>query len=56
MAVFSEGKHVLTCNGIILWDGITKPERDEKKGTMKYSIKVAIPEMAPEKVSLNSLQ
>lgn len=54
MAVFSEGKHVLSCTGVIIWDGITKPERQED-GSFKYSVKVAIPEMAPEKGELEQL-
>lgn len=54
MAVYNEGKHVLTCNGIVLWDGVTKPEKQDD-GSFKYSVKVAIPDMAPEKAELEQL-
>ena len=54
MAIYNEGKHVLTCNGIIIWDGITKPEKQDD-GSFKYSLKVAIPQMAPEKAELEQL-
>ena len=52
--VHNEGKHVLSCTGIIIWDGVTKPERQEDN-SFKYSVKVAIPEMSPEKTELEQL-
>ena len=42
MSVTPEG-HVITCVATALWDGITKPDKNEKDGTPIYSLKVALP-------------
>jgi len=50
----NEGKNVELCPGIILWDGITRPDTDPK-GTVVHTLKVAIPENAPERQELENL-
>jgi hypothetical protein len=54
MAYFDQD-HVITCPGIILWDGISTPNIDEKDGSLTHSLKIAIPENAPEKVELEQI-
>jgi len=55
MSIINEGKNVITCPGIILWDGITQPDTDEKTGAVSHNLKIAIPETAPEKAELEQL-
>ena len=54
MAQF-DPQHIITCPGIILWDGISTPNIDEKDGAVSHSLKIAIPENAPEKMELEQL-
>ncbi len=51
MSIF-KNNHVITCAGIILWDGITKPEIDEKDGSLTHNLRIAIPTNAPELAEL----
>jgi hypothetical protein len=54
MAQF-DPQHIITCPGIILWDGISTPNIDEKDGAVSHSLKIAIPENAPERAELEQL-
>jgi len=53
MAFYNENT-VLTSNGIILWNGITNPERKEDN-LLSYSVKIAIPANSVEKTELEQL-
>ena len=52
---FYDEKHVTTCDGIVLWNGITEPETDPQTGVVSHSVKIAIPANAPEKGELEQL-
>jgi hypothetical protein len=54
MAIIDE-KNVVTCDGIILWDGITNPEKKEDGSGVKHSLKIAIPANALEKTELEQI-
>src|SRR6185369_1999130 len=50
-------RHVI-CRGVILWDGITRPEqKDDGKGGKKtqYSIKIAIMQTKPEVAEITAI-
>jgi hypothetical protein len=53
--VVNDGKNVVTCEGIVLWDGITQPGTDDKTGATIHSLKIAIPTSAPERAELEAL-
>lgn len=55
MSVHNDGSVVFTCPGIVLWDGINNPDRNDAEGYVQHSLKIAIPETAPEKVELEQL-
>ena len=46
--------HVVTGPGVIIWDGVTKPENKED-GAKVWSIKIAMPANAPEIAELQAL-
>jgi hypothetical protein len=51
----NENKNVHTCPGIIIWDGISQPDKDDKTGALSHSLKIAIPANAAEKTELEQL-
>jgi hypothetical protein len=55
MAIVNDGKSVVTCDAVILWDGITRPETDTYDGVPAYNIKVALPQNAAEVTELETL-
>ncbi len=48
-------EHVLTCEGVIMWDGITDPGTDDKTGALIHSLKIGISSTAPERAELEAL-
>lgn len=53
--MFKGPDHVVTCAGIVLWDGITKPEVDDKDGSLTHNLRIAIPNNAPELAEITQL-
>ena len=47
-------EHVLTCEGVIMWDGITQPETKDD-GAIAHSLKIAIAGASPERTELEAL-
>lgn len=43
-----DDKHVKICGCTIVWDGITRPDKDEQTGALKYSLKLVIPPNNPD--------
>jgi len=53
---FIDETHVKTCTGIVIWDGITRPEPPKNGETRpSYNIRIAIPNSAPELQELDQL-
>lgn len=50
-----DNEHVLTCEGVILWDAITDPDTDDRTGKLVHSLKIGIPGTAPERKELEDL-
>jgi len=50
-----EGEYVRTCDGIILWDGITQPNTDTADGSVQHSLKIAIPQNAQEVAEITQI-
>jgi len=55
MSIINEGKNVITCEGIVLWDGLTTPDTDERTGAPVHNLTIAIPENAPETAEIEAL-
>lgn len=51
----NEDKSVLTCNAIVIWDGLTKPDVKED-GTKTWNLRVAVPAGSAELVELEALR
>lgn len=56
---FHGDSHVITCPGVVIWDGFTRPEdkRNDKTGETfrQYTMSIAIPANAPEAQELNQI-
>lgn len=53
---FHDDKHVITCNAIIIWDGLTKPDPVEgEPGKFSYNLRVAVQPGQPELAELEQL-
>lgn len=50
---FFDDKHVLTCDVVVLWNGISTPDTDNGRTT--YNLTVAVPQNAPEYQELEQL-
>lgn len=53
--MWHDDSHVITGDVLLIWDGITQPDRDEKTGQVKHNVKVAIPGDAPELAEITQL-
>jgi len=56
--MFQDDKHVITCPGVVTWDGLTRPEtKQNKDGTtaVVHSLRIAIPPNSPEIGELEAL-
>lgn len=55
MSIDNEGKNVITCEGIVLWDGLTTPDTDERTGAPVHNLTIAIPANAPEAAEIEQM-
>jgi len=53
--ITNNGDGVVTCPGIVLWDGIANPNVDEKTGNVQHNLKIAIPANSPEIAELEAM-
>lgn len=53
MSRLPDGKHVVTGNAVVIWDGVTRPET--KDGNIIHSLKVALAPGSPEIAELQAL-
>jgi hypothetical protein len=55
MAFFDE-QHVITCEGVVIWDGLTKPDEIESKpGSFSHNLRIAVKPGQPELAELEQL-
>jgi len=47
--------HVLTMNGTIVWEAVTKPDVNDKDGSLTWNLRIAVNPNAPEIAELNAL-
>lgn len=50
-----DDSHVITCNGTVIWEAITKPDVKENGGGNSWNLRVAVDPNAPEVAELNEL-
>lgn len=48
--------HVITGNGVVIWEAITKPDLNEQSGNQTWNLRIAVPANAPELVELEALR
>lgn len=54
--MFIDDKHVVTCEGVIVWEGITTPDPIESKpGAVSHNLRIAVLPGAPELAELETL-
>ncbi|MNJ10749.1 hypothetical protein D3C77_49130 [compost metagenome] len=51
-----DDSHVITCNGIVIWEAITKPDVNESTGNQSWNLRIAVPANAPELAELEQLR
>lgn len=50
-----DDSHVITCNGTVIWEAITKPDLNENSGNQSWNLRVAVDPAAPEVAELQEL-
>lgn len=50
-----DDSHVISCNGIVIWEAITKPDVKENGGGQSWNLRVAVDPAAPEMAELKEL-
>jgi hypothetical protein len=50
-----DDSHVITCNGIVIWEAVTKPDINENSGNQSWNLRVAVDPNAPEVAELQEL-
>lgn len=52
---FTDSNHVITGNGVIIWEAVTKPDIKENSGKQNWNLRVAMPTAAVEVGELQQL-
>lgn len=50
-----DDSHVITCNGTVIWEAITKPDLIESSGNQSWNLRVAVDPASPEVAELQEL-
>lgn len=50
-----DDSHVITCNGVVIWEAITKPDVNESSGNQTWNLRIAVKPDAPEVAELHQL-
>ena len=50
-----DDSHVITCNGTVIWEAVTKPDINESSGNQTWNLRVAVDPAAPEVAELQEL-
>jgi len=52
---WTDDSHVITCDGIVIWEAVTKPDINEKDGSQSWNLRIACDPAAPEIAELKQL-
>jgi len=53
---FVDDKHVITCEGVVIWEAVTKPDDVKSQpGKVNYNLRIAVLPSAPELAELEQL-
>lgn len=50
-----DDSHVITCDGVVIWEAITKPDIQESSGNQSWNLRIAVDPNAPEVSELQQL-
>jgi U5 snRNP spliceosome subunit len=50
-----DDSHVITCDGVVIWEAITKPDVNEASGNQSWNLRIAVLPNAPEVAELQQL-
>lgn len=50
-----DDSHVITCDGVVIWEAITKPDLVESSGNTSWNLRIAVDPNAPEVAELQEL-
>ena len=51
-----DDSHVITCDGVVIWEAITKPDINESSGNQSWNLRIAVMPNAPEVAELEQLR
>src|SRR5690606_31386595 len=51
---FTDQDHVISCNGVVIWEAVTKPDQKDDGG-QSWNLRIAVDPNAPEIAELNQL-
>lgn len=51
---WTDDSHVLSCNGVIIWEAVTKPDTNDD-GSLSWNLRIAVDPNAPEVAELQQL-
>lgn len=51
-----DDSHVITCDGVVIWEAITKPDIIESSGNSSWNLRIAVLPNAPEVAELEQLR
>lgn len=52
---WTDDSHVITCDGIVIWEALTNPDISDKDGSKTWNLRVAVDPAAPEVAELKQL-
>lgn len=52
---WTDDSHVITCTGVVIWNGLTKPDINEKTGNKSWNLRIAVDPASPEVAELKQL-
>jgi len=51
-----DDSHVISCDGVIIWEAVTKPDVNETSGNQSWNLRIAVDPNAPEVAELRELR
>lgn len=52
---WTDDSHVITCDGIVIWEALTNPDISDKDGSKSWNLRIAVDPAAPEVAELKQL-
>jgi hypothetical protein len=52
---WTDDSHVITCDGIVIWEALTNPDISDKDGSKSWNLRIAVDPASPEVAELKQL-